>query len=402
MPNTATGDVAKILVTIIILPPPTTAVPTTAVPTTAVPTTAVPPTPTPTPTLTPTPTPTLTPTPPANDNFDTATKVISLPYAITEDVNYATTAADDPIFTCSNGQKFKTVWFAYNPTKNGLLTVDTLGSGFDTVLAVWTGTRGNLALAACNDDALGFTQSQVQLSVASGQSYYIEAASYDSSISDPSLKLNASFTVLPTPIPTLTRTPTASPSTITFQSIGSQDGQILESAETSNIGGAMNSTATTINLGDDATKKQYRDILSFSTGAILPDNAVITGVTLKVRQQAIIGGGNPVSIFGGFMFDVKNGFFGTALTLQIGDFQAAGSASYGPSAPAPVGGWYSFNLTGAKAYINKLATNSGLTQIRLRFKLDDNNNAIANYLSLYSGNAPAANQPQLVITYVMP
>ncbi|MBI5932062.1 MAG: hypothetical protein HY867_00025 [Chloroflexi bacterium] len=52
--------------------------------------------------------------------------------------------------------------------------------------------------------------------------------------------------------------------------------------------------------------------------------------------------------------------------------------------------------------INKLATGSGLTQIRLRFKLDDNNNAVANYLSLYSGNAGAASRPQLVIGYTVP
>jgi len=163
----------------------------------------------------------------------------------------------------------------------------------------------------------------------------------------------------------------------------------------------MNGAAQTFNLGDDMTKKQYRSILSFSTG-ILPDTAVITRVTLKVKQQAIVGGGNPVSIFGGFMFDVKNGFFGTAATLQPGDFQAAGSQSYGPVVSAPVGGWYSFNLISAKAYINKLATGSGLTQIRLRFKLDDNNNTIANYLSLFSGNAPTGSQPQLVITYIVP
>jgi len=57
----------------------------------------------------------------------------------------------------------------------------------------------------------------------------------------------------------------------------------------------------------------------------------------------------------------------------------------------------------------QLSTNSGLTQIRLRsrpssfgVKLDDNNNAVANYLSLYSGNAPAGSQPQLVVTYIVP
>ncbi len=187
-----------------------------------------------------------------------------------------------------------------------------------------------------------------------------------------------------------------------FTSNAAQDGGMLELFETSNVGGSINSAATAFNLGDDTAKRQYRGILSFSTGSSLPDNAVITSVMLKVRQQAITGGGNPVSTFGGFMADVKNGFFGTTTALQASDFQAAANASYGPFVLASVGGWYNINLTGAKAYINKLATNSGLTQIRLRLKLDDNNNAIANYLSLYSGNAAAASRPQLVISYTVP
>jgi hypothetical protein len=192
------------------------------------------------------------------------------------------------------------------------------------------------------------------------------------------------------------------PHTITFNSIAAQDGWILECSKSSGTGCTINSADATIRLGDSVLRQQYRSVLSFSTGG-LPDNAVITGVTLKVRQQGILGGGNPVTMFGGFMFDIKNGFFGTSPALQTGDFQAAASASYGPSAPAPVGGWYSFNLINAKACINKLATGSGLTQIRLRFKLATNNDAVANYLSLFSGNvATAAYRPQLVITYVMP
>jgi hypothetical protein len=187
----------------------------------------------------------------------------------------------------------------------------------------------------------------------------------------------------------------------TFPSIAAQDGWILESSENTSKGGAMNSAAATFNLGDNAAKKQYLGILSFSTGD-LPDNAIITGVTLKVMKHGVSGGGNPVAAFQGFMVDIENGFFGTTAALQTGDFQATASKSYGPFVLAPVGGWYSIDLTDAKAYVNKLATNSGLTQIRLRFKLDDNNNAIANYLSLYSGNAPVANRPQLAITYYVP
>jgi len=43
-----------------------------------------------------------------------------------------------------------------------------------------------------------------------------------------------------------------------------------------------------------------------------------------------------------------------------------------------------------------------LTQIRLRFKLGDNGNAVANYLSLFSGNAPIDSRPQLIIQYYVP
>jgi hypothetical protein len=216
-------------------------------------------------------------------------------------------------------------------------------------------------------------------------------------------------TATPTSAPTrtLTRTSTLThtpaPIVKTFISIAAQDGWILESKEMSNVGGTLNSTTTTFNIGDDGAKKQYLGILSFSTGANLPDNAMITSVMLKVKQQGIIGGSSPSAIFKGFMADIKNGFFGTSPALQISDFQAVASSVYGISSPTLVGNVYTLNLTSGKLYINKLAANGGLTQIRLRFKLDDNNNAVANYLSLYSGNATAAvDRPQLVITYYVP
>ncbi len=188
--------------------------------------------------------------------------------------------------------------------------------------------------------------------------------------------------------------------TLTFKSTAAQDGWILESSETSGNGGTTNATASTLNLGDDSAKRQYRSILSFTTSS-LPDNAVIIKVTLKLKRQGIIGGGNPVSMFQGFVTDVKKGTFGTA-PLALADFKVNANKTVGPQSPALTSGWYSLNLAPAKAYVNKLATNSGLTQIRLRFKLDDNNNATANFLKLYSGNAGAANRPQLIIEYYIP
>jgi hypothetical protein len=184
------------------------------------------------------------------------------------------------------------------------------------------------------------------------------------------------------------------------KSTGTQDGWILESGENTNVGGSMDSTATTLRLGDDATRKQYRSILSFSTSA-LPDNAMITKVSLKVRRQGVTGGGNPVSTFQGFMVDIRKGTFGTS-ALQLTDWQAAASKTVGPLTPTLTSGWYTINLTTSKASINKLATAGGLTQIRLRFQLDDNNNVVANFLSLFSGNAGGAARPQLIIEFFVP
>jgi len=191
-------------------------------------------------------------------------------------------------------------------------------------------------------------------------------------------------------------------STLIITSNALQDGWVLESSELSNKGGSLNSLAKTFILGDDAARRQYRSILSFSSGAGLPDTAVITGLTLMIKKNTVVGGGNPLTMFKGFMVDIKNGFFGTSAALQTGDFQAKANQTVGPIKPALVSSWYSIDLTGAQASINKLATSGGLTQIRLRFKLDDNNNAVANYLRLYSGNAPVVNSPQLIIQYYVP
>ena len=218
------------------------------------------------------------------------------------------------------------------------------------------------------------------------------------STSTPTLAPTDTPTLTPSKSPTRTATRTPIKATLTVYSSAPQDGWILESTEKSNIGGNFNTGALTFNLGDDAAKKQYRSILSFNTG-VLPDNANIISLTLKVKKANIVGGGNPVSIFGGFVVDMKNGILGTSV-LQASDFQTLATATYGPFNLAPVANVYSINLTGGKANVNKLIASSGLTQIRLRFNLDDNNNAVANDLILFSGNATnQADRPQLVIVY---
>jgi hypothetical protein len=62
-------------------------------------------------------------------------------------------------------------------------------------------------------------------------------------------------------------------------------------------------------------------------------------------------------------------------------------------------GWYVSTLNStAYSYINL----TGLTQFRVRFYKDDNNDFGADYLKLYSGNATLASRPTLIVKYYIP
>jgi uncharacterized delta-60 repeat protein len=193
--------------------------------------------------------------------------------------------------------------------------------------------------------------------------------------------------------------PNTNPTTsITFKSKGAQDGLILETTENSNKGGTVNTAATTMNVGDNQKDWQYRGFLSFNT-TTLPDNALITSALLTVKRQGLVGL-DPFTTSGDLLVDISNKAFGTNATLLPADFNAAATpGSTQEKLPPTASAWYSVNLSNTNlAFINKY----GITQFRLHFSLDDNDNLSADYLKLFTGEAPAASQPQLIITYSLP
>ena len=124
------------------------------------------------------------------------------------------------------------------------------------------------------------------------------------------------------------------PTTVTYDSVSGDDGWVLESTETSGVGGSINSANTTLNIGDDATKKQYMGILSFDTSPI-PDGATIQKVTLKVTRSSLAGA--PYSTLGTLTVDIKPAYFGTATTLATNDFASAAGATSVATVTAPSG-----------------------------------------------------------------
>jgi hypothetical protein len=184
-----------------------------------------------------------------------------------------------------------------------------------------------------------------------------------------------------------------------FKSAGAPDGWVLETSETSNQGGAINAAAVSFLLGDHASKRQYRSILHFNTSS-LPDNAVITRVSLKIKKQSVFGT-NPFTTHLKIAVDIRQGAFGTSGALQVTDFQAAAhKPGVGFFANNPqAGAWY---VTPLKAVAYPYINRAGITQFRLHFQTDDDNDFLADYIRFYSGDAAAANRPVLVIEYYVP
>jgi hypothetical protein len=120
--------------------------------------------------------------PPAgNDDCAAPTVVAVTPFADVVDTSAATSAPSDPLQSCTFGgarKNGRSVWYRFTAPGDGMVSVSTAGSGYDTVLTVSTGACGALAEVACNDDAGGGLQSALHFLAAGGTTYLIEVTAY--------------------------------------------------------------------------------------------------------------------------------------------------------------------------------------------------------------------------------
>jgi hypothetical protein len=126
--------------------------------------------------------------PPIHDDFAAAKTITGIEYL---DLNVNTTEAtpsdttpnvDDPAnFPCDGFNHlagFASVWYKYTPPAAQTISLDTIGTDYDTYIAVWTGSRGSLNLVICNDETFsGF--SELSVDVNAGTTYYIEIAQFN-------------------------------------------------------------------------------------------------------------------------------------------------------------------------------------------------------------------------------
>ncbi len=103
--------------------------------------------------------------------------------SFTVDNTNATTDPLDPAFSCrfgGPGQGFGTLWFQFVAGATSA-KIDTNSSlAFDTLLAVYSGTPGALTELDCSDDANGLLSELCVEGLTSGETYYVQAASFSS------------------------------------------------------------------------------------------------------------------------------------------------------------------------------------------------------------------------------
>jgi len=142
------------------------------------------------PTATCTATPTFTTAPPAtptspsglfNDACGSAMTIDAALYSSNMVTSAATTDVADPAPSCGNRSRAKSVWYRFTAPSSGLLTVNTFGSNYDTILSAYTGSCNAYApvAGACNDDTNG-AQSRISFTATGGTMYYFLVTAYSS------------------------------------------------------------------------------------------------------------------------------------------------------------------------------------------------------------------------------
>lgn len=118
----------------------------------------------------------LSPVAPANDAFSNAVVIPGTTTIATFPGSNigATLESGEPRHVHSSSHR--SVWWQWTPTASGAVKLDTHGSGFDTVLAVYRGGTSAASpgvLVARSDNAPGLTTSEVNFTATAGQTYRV-------------------------------------------------------------------------------------------------------------------------------------------------------------------------------------------------------------------------------------
>lgn len=212
---------------------------------------------------------TCAPPAPDNDNFEDAIPFSTVPYSVMQSTESATFEDSEFVPSCVDNLA-GTVWYRYSANTPRTLLMKTLGSDFDTVLAVWKlDQQQNLVEVACNDDVVGRT-SEVKFSAEASTDYYIQIGGLDGQTGDinfnvvepPANDLFANAIVVPgIPYTTIQET----------EASGMEAGEQTPSCTTAIVSSVwyQYTAETTGDLVLDTTGSDYDETVSVWTGSAL-------------------------------------------------------------------------------------------------------------------------------------
>jgi len=114
---------------------------------------------------------------PTNDNLANALTISSFPYTNQQSTLGASDEENEKFTGCLDNA-LGSVWYKYTATGAEVLSLDTFGTDYDTILSVWTGSAHPLTETTCNDDSNPYSQSQLSLTTEAGQTYYINISGF--------------------------------------------------------------------------------------------------------------------------------------------------------------------------------------------------------------------------------
>lgn len=130
----------------------------------------------------------ITETAAANDDFaDARSFNPTITTTLTGDNTDYTNEVDEPIPTAGLGTgPWQTAWWTFTALENGTLTINSFDTGFDTVLAIYSGgpDLADLVEVVSNDDAdeAPANQSEVTFDVLAGETFWVQLCGYDEGV----------------------------------------------------------------------------------------------------------------------------------------------------------------------------------------------------------------------------
>lgn len=114
---------------------------------------------------------------PANDDISYATQIFGLPFSDTIDTTEATSASDDPFSECNwYTTPGASVWYQFTPTTSEAVIVSTMGSDYETIVGVFSGSPGALTTIDCRS----YFEPDIVFNATAGENYYLMVAAISS------------------------------------------------------------------------------------------------------------------------------------------------------------------------------------------------------------------------------